>query len=473
MAGKFEAPRGGGNPNPRRRRKRRRSPVLPLGVILAVIVLAIILWPRGSDEDAPDTAASTGTTEGSSFFDRLTTGSQPQEATVPPETEPPVQLVSTATISAQGDLLIHKGIINSCKKEDGSYDFSSVFQYLKSYTTAYDYAVANLETTFGGTNYPYQGNPSFNCPDSLRDAVVDAGFDMLLTANNHSSDTDTQGILRTAEQVRAAGLEALGTQLTNEEPKYSIVEINGIKIGMLCYTYATNEYVAGRPSLNYKNFVEQPGIVNYFLDTKLDRFYAEVQTHLVNMAADGAEATMLYIHWGEEYYTTENATQRAIAQKMCDLGIDVIVGGHPHMVQPVDLLESSVDPDHKTVCIYSVGNAVSNQMKDEDKAFTSGHTEDGALFGVTFEKYSDGSVYLADVDLLPTWVNRHTNNGTREYNIIPLDISRQAQWAQAFGLSADQLVFAQESYDRTMAIVGQGLTECRDYLEQAAAERNA
>lgn len=457
MPGKFEAPRGGGtqNQNRRRRRRRRRSPLVPILILLIVLAAVVLLLTRCfGGSDTPDAPDSTG---GSAF-------SEPGETTQPP------QLVSTATVSAQGDLLMHKGIINACTTEDGSYDFGSVFQYLKDYTLSYDYAVANLETTLGGPDYPYQGNPAFNCPDPIADAAVDASFDMLLTANNHCSDTDTAGIRRTLEQLRETGLEALGTQLS-DEPRYSIVDINGIKIGMLCYTYATNVTTDGRPSFNFREYIEEPGLVNYFMENDLNKFYTEAAAHLANMEAEGAEATILYIHWGTEYELGENSIQNAIAQKMCDLGIDVIVGGHPHVVQPMELLESTVDPSHKTVCIYSLGNAVSNQMKDEDVAFASGHSEDGALFTVTFEKYSDGSVYLADTDVLPTWVNRHTNNGTREYNILPLDLARQSEWTQLFGLTGEQFASAQQSYQRTMEIVGAGLTECQTYLEQAKAER--
>ena len=102
-----------------------------------------------------------------------------EEETEPPTTAPPVpeHVVSTATISAQGDLLMHKPVFDTCRKSDGSYDFESIFRYLKDTVSTFDYAAVNLETTFGGDGYIYQGNPHFNCPDPLVDSVVDAGFD--------------------------------------------------------------------------------------------------------------------------------------------------------------------------------------------------------------------------------------------------------------------------------------------------------
>lgn len=399
------------------------------------------------------------------------TQTQPPETTLPePE---PEHVVSTATISAQGDLLMHKPVFDTCRKSDGSYDFESIFRYMKEYSAAYDYAVVNLETTFGGDGYPYQGNPTFNCPDPFADSIVDAGYDMLLTANNHCSDTTSSGIKRTLELVREKGLATLGTQLNDEEPKYSVVDVNGIKIGMLCYTYATGVTSDGRPSLNGLSPVSEVGLVNYFMENNLSKFYSEVEEHLANMKEEGAEATILYIHWGIEYQLQENAAQRTIAQNLCDLGIDVIVGGHPHVVEPVALLESTVDPGHKTVCIYSLGNAVSNQRTGISSLFPTGYTEDGALFSVTFEKYSDGSVYVAGTDVLPTWVNMHSNNGSKEYNILPLDIERESEWTQMFDLTDANFSAAQKSYTRTMGIVGEGLEECRTYLEQAKADREA
>ena len=180
---------------------------------------------------------------------------------------------------------------------------------------------------------------------------------------------------------------------------------------------------------------------------------------------------MMQIHWGQEYQLTENATQNKIAQQLCDIGFDVIVGGHPHVVQPMELLESTVDPSHKTVCIYSVGNAVSNQRSGYISQAPGAYTEDGALFEVTFEKYSDGKVYVAATDVIPTWVNMHTTGGVKEYNILPLADSTRETWRESFKLNDNTMGFAQKSYDRTMGIVGEGLEACQSYLEQAKEAR--
>lgn len=398
----------------------------------------------------------------------------PEETEIPATTEVYDPVVSTATVGVVGDLLMHKQLFQKASnsvtyQEDGTYDFSAIFQYLKPYSESYDYAIANLETTLSGDDYPYQGNPSFNCPDALLDSVKDAGFDMLLTANNHIYDCRMPGLKRTMEQISSQGLAYIGTRQTEEDARFQVVDVNGIRIGMVCYTFTTS-MLDGKPRLNGDSPVENPALVNYFSTAKLDVFYEELQGVYDAMEESGAEATVIYIHWGNEYELKQDATQKKIAQKLCDMGFDAIVGGHPHVVQPMDLLESTVDPEHKTVCIYSLGNVVSNQRISEMRLRT-GHTEDGALLTLTFQKYDDGTVALTGTDVLPTWTNMHYNNGGREYNILPLDDSTRNQWAQIYGLDDSTLSQAQASYDRTVEMVGEGLAKCQTWLEQQNTAR--
>ena len=443
--------------------------LLMIGATAYMVYLCVDLVNQEPTVTVPDTVISLPT-------------APTEAATEPPETqpvettEPYDPVVSTATIGAVGDLLMHKQLFQEASnsvtyQEDGSYDFSAIFQYLKPYTQGYDYAIANLETTLSGDDYPYQGNPHFNTPDSLLDSVKDAGFDMLLTANNHIYDCRMPGLQRTMDQISGQGLAYIGTRKTEEDSRYQVVEVNGIQIGMVCYTFTTS-MLEGKPRLNGDVGVENPALVNYFSTGKLDVFYEELQGVYAAMEAGGAEATVIYIHWGNEYELKQNATQEKIAQKICDMGFDAIVGGHPHVVQPMDLLESTVDPEHKTVCIYSLGNVVSNQRISEMRLRT-GHTEDGALLTLTFTKYDDGTVALTATDVLPTWTNMHYNNGGREYNILPLEDSTRDQWAESYKLDENTLSQAQASYDRTIKMVGEGLKECQTWLEEQNTARLA
>lgn len=414
----------------------------------------------------------------------------PTETTQPPTTEPPTtappepeHVVSTATILSTGDLLMHGGLINAANQGDGTYDFGYIFPYITEYVTAADYAVANLETTLAGTAKPYQGNPMFNCPDELVDAAKNAGFDMLLTASNHSYDSQQPGFERTIRTVREKGLTNLGTMLSAEEPKYVVQDINGIKIGMIAYTYEDSLGPGNPPALNY-NPMNAGGydLINCFRHSDPDSLYNHLGPQMELMKADGAEAIVVYLHWGQEYKLEANASQKEIAQHLCDMGVDVIIGGHPHVVEPVELLESAADPSHRTVCLYSMGNAVSNQRQGLLKSITTAHTEDGVLFSVTFSKYSDGTVYLEDVELIPIWVRAVDATGNtvvrssatiRRYEMLPLDENRRDQWAEQFGIDDSTLIQCQDSWQRTMDIVGQGLSQSREYLKAEKLAREA
>ena len=448
--------------------RQQRSPIIQILLVLIavlfvadVIVIGLCLKTPGSTKSNQKPSASQGSSNTPS----------PTDGTELPTEEAP-QLVSTATVLSTGDILMHGKVINSGKQDDGSYNFDSIFQYVKSYSQAADFSVANLETTLCGTDngYAYAGNPKFNCPDAIVDSLKGAGFDMLLTANNHADDTSLVGYKRTLNVVREKGLDTLGTYLSADEQKWTIEEVNGIKIGMVCYTYSDGFSQNGYPLLNY-NEVGENGILNYFTYDKLPEFYTQLQGYLDEMKAAGAEATVVYLHWGEEYKwkTGEgpNANQTAMAQKLCDMGVDVIVGGHPHVVQPVDLLTSGTDAEHKTIVLYSMGNAVSNQRKEEmQQSEPTGHTEDGVLFCVTFAKYSDGSVCVDSAELIPTWVNMHANSGATEYNILPLEESTAAQWQAQFGLTDTQLANAKASFDRTQALTLTGMEKVQSYLAQ-------
>lgn len=398
----------------------------------------------------------------------LPTVSPAPTETEPPETTLPTpeHVVSTATIVSTGDLLMHKPVIDTGYKS-GSYDFESIFRYLSEYTMDADLAVANLETTLCSTDngYSYSGYPNFNCPDALVDGAKDAGFDILLNASNHSYDTSSVGMHRTMQVIQDKGLIPLGIVENAEDKHYIVEEVNGINIGMICYTYETDSN-ADRVALNGLPVkAEDAPLINCFDYNALDTFYAELRTRLEEMKADGAEASVLYLHWGTEYQLQANETQKKMAQKICDLGVDVLIGGHPHVVQPMDLISSTTDEDHKMVCLYSMGNAVSNQRQGNLSAIATAHTEDGVLFSITFSKYSDGTVYLESTDLLPLWVYRRSDGTGNEYNIMPLDMERRDEWTSWMNFQEYHATAAENSYDRTMAIVGEGLTACQEYLK--------
>ena len=336
-----------------------------LVAVCAAAAIAVVLL--GSQAEAPTEPAQTQAQPTTT----VTPTTEPTYTTVPPTTaeptEPPVEKIASVTISNMGDILMHgpvrvayltNGYQEGDKWVEYEHNFAPIFQHIASYISQSDYAVVNLETPLAGleNGRVYSGAiGSFNAPDVILDGAAGAGFDMFLTSNNHTYDCGSFGMHRTMEVIRNKGFAYLGTQLSPEEPDYRIIDLSGIRIGMACYTYEVPNANPDQKSLNGKWVTAADNqLVSSFDYYWLDLFYAQMEADIAAMKASGVDKIVLYTHWGDEYKLVNNATQKQIAQKLCDLGVDVIVGGHPHVVQPVELLTSTTDPEHATVCLYSM-----------------------------------------------------------------------------------------------------------------------
>ncbi len=457
----------------------KRRQLLLMILILATVLAGMLAFAAMQTAQPQDPTLQTGSTVPST----TTQPSTQPPTTVPTQppttapTEPPIVKETTATIGATGDILLHDRVIRSGYNwATDSFDYRYMFAHFGKYASAVDYAAANLEVTLiqradGSGLKGYNGYPRFNSPDEIVDALKDAGFDLLLTANNHSYDTGHDGFHRTQQVIADKGLTHIGTRPAPEDKPYKIVNVNGISIGMINYTYNTGEEADGSVSLNVHPLsAADSALVNSYSYGALDKFYAQLQTQLDAMRAEGAEATVLYIHWGDEYKTSPNATQKSMAQKLCDMGIDVIVGNHAHVPQPVELLTSAADPSKKTLCLYSTGNSVSNISRDDRRPK---NTEDGMLFSFTFARYSDGTVVVESAHILPTWVWRYKDaEGTQKFLILTLDEEIE-DWKTELNISDSVLAECRDSYDRTMGIVGSGLEEANKYFAQHQAEVEA
>ncbi len=363
-----------------------------------------------------------------------------------------------ATVLSVGDIMVHKTQLDGAKTSDG-YDFSAFFKEVSPFFQKADLSIGNLELTFGGSESgSFRGYPTFNTPDQLADAIKNSGINMLMTSNNHSNDTSLFGLKRTVQVLKEKGIEYTGTRETESEPKYLVKEINNIKIGIANFTYETPGEDATRKYLNGGAInINANGLINTFSYQRIESFYAEAQSFIDAMKSDGAEFISFYMHWGEEYQLTANTWQKSIAQRLSNMGVDMIIGGHPHVVQPMELIHSE-DGQNTTVCIYSLGNAVSNQRRELMSSSPKGHTEDGVMFSYTLKKSSDGEVSLTEVDIIPTWVYKYSQDGYK-YTIYPIENLETA--TSKYPDLASKLT---ESYERTKATVSQGLTECQKAL---------
>jgi len=252
---------------------------------------------------------------------------------------------------AVGDILIHTTLLADGLQEDGSYDFKFLFEIMKSDFESADIAVVNQESVLGGPELGYDGYPNFNSPDEVGDAIVDAGFDVVLQATNHSMDVRIQGVHNTIEYWKKKGdaITMLGFNETAEElckPKY--IEKNGIKFAMFNYTYGLNGYVLPEGE-EYR--------VNLLDDSNRELIVSEIQK-----AKEEADFVIVFPHWGNEDWLGEPSDwQKNWANIFTDAGVDLIIGAHPHVLEKVEWIET--EAGNKSLCYYSVGNYISNQQE--------------------------------------------------------------------------------------------------------------
>lgn len=242
-----------------------------------------------------------------------------------------------------GDMMQHKEQIQSAFRDSTTYRYDECLRGISHLTEQADVAVCNMEATFGGE--PYTGYPAFSAPDEFASAIADAGFDIFLTANNHCLDKGRKGLVRTLDVLDSLNIRHLGTyrnQAERDSLHPMVLDVNGIRVALLNYTYGTN----GIP-------VPSPCIVN-LIDT------VQMANDLYKARRQNAGCIIVCIHWGEEYHFTQNREQENLAKWLISHGADHIIGSHPHVIQPVALLPEKSDGTSRHIVAYSLGNMISN-----------------------------------------------------------------------------------------------------------------
>ena len=347
-------------------------------------------------------------------------------------------------IISLGNLIIHQSQINGAKNENG-YDFSPSFQYIKDMVSDADISLGILEGTLAGgepTGYPY-----FNSPDEVIDSLRGAGVDIVNYANNHIYDYDDEGLQRTIDITKEKGLDVLGVKSTEEEKSYLVKEVDGVKIGFASYVFET-ETINGYKTINSNPVsINSENLINTFNYNDLESFYNRIASEISAMKAEGVEFIIASMHWGEEYNTYTEATQNEIAKKLNELGVDIILGGHPHVIQPYEIICN--ESGHSTFVIYSQGNSLSNQSEQEIGVAES---EDGIMIKFTLEK-KDGNVSLKEYKIIPTWVYKEEKgDGTYYHKIIPVEEALANP--EGYGINSDVYARLENSLNRTKSILG-------------------
>ena len=345
---------------------------------LSVLTLAVLLSLSGCSSAAVATASA-----------------QASETRRPVPTLAPEEY--TAELFFTGDFLIHGAVYADAVQADGSYDFTGMLAELKELSAGYDLKYYNQETILGGTELGLSSYPQFNSPQEAGDAMVAAGFNLVSTATNHSLDMGVTGIERSVaywqEQEEAYGVHMAGTYLSWEEQQaIPVYEVNGITYTFLSWTYGCNGLTA-------------PAGEEYLVNVYAGR--QEELLEQIRQADALSDFVIVAMHWGTEYSMAVNEEQQTLAQEMAAAGADVIIGNHPHVIEPVQRIGDAV-------CWYAMGNMLSAQNNQENLI--------GMVGAVTLHKTALGSEVTTSVenpraDLIYTYYEP----GYVNFRVIPFD----------------------------------------------------
>lgn len=285
-----------------------------------------------------------------------------------------------------GDTMAHIGQLQyALAYGGGEYDFSNQFSYIKDYVKDSDLAITNYETT-SDPNKQYSGYPAFNTPASYLKNIKEAGFDVVTTANNHALDTDEEGVQTTIEAIKEAGLDFVGTK-SKDSDKILYKEINGIKVAILAYTYGAN----GKEDL--LDVRDEVSSLNYLKEEN-------VKSDIEEAKKNSCDFIIVYPHWGIEYESYPTDETIKLAHKMVDWGADLVIGNHPHVVQPVEVYKS--EDGREGIIAYALGNFISKQSLEVSGDI---RVEQALSIEVTLEKdKKTGKKKLSDMKLHPLWV---------------------------------------------------------------------
>lgn len=332
--------------------------------------------------------------------------------------------VLSATLCFVGDLMCHSTQFNYAKVNTDSFDFTGVYREVKKYLTIPDLTIGNLETVVAGQNEGYSGYPYFNVPDDFIYALKEAGFNLLITANNHALDQGWEGVKRTIDVINDYKIHRTGTFISQEDrDSVRIFLVNSIKIAFLAYSENTN----GLAIPKGKEFVIN--LINEDL----------IRNDIRKAREKNADIVLVHLHYGPEYNREPSDYQKEIVQKIIELGADIIIGGHPHVIEPFDFYETRNTKLDSGFVAYSMGNFISNQRWR--------YSDAGVILNIQLSKnrFTD-SVYISEVSYLPTWVFKGNTEKGREYIILPSQISGTDS-AQTFLIDTDRKLMNEAFFD--------------------------
>ena len=305
-------------------------------------------------------------------------------------------------MSVIGDIMCHNSQYKDAYDSNtNTYDFSYVFTDIKQYIDSADISIGNLETTFAGKERGYSNYPRFNTPEQLASNLKDLGIDVLSTANNHCMDTNYTGLVSTLKYLDEAGIAHTGTNETAEKQNEILVkDVKGIKIAFLSFTYGTN----GIPIPSDKSYAVN--LIDEDLILKQINLAKEQKPDLICAS----------MHWGIEYQLKQNSEQEKLKNLLFNNGVDIILGSHPHVLQPMEMETITLEDGSKKDCfvIYSLGNFMSGQTKT--------NTRNSVILSIDITKNGEtGKTKLNKVEYVPIYMYKSSTVNTKKYKILDIE----------------------------------------------------
>ena len=309
----------------------------------------------------------------------------------------------TFSLAAIGDVMCHntqyKDAYNS---STDSYDFSYVFEDIQTYIQSADISIGSLETTFAGKDRGYSNYPTFNSPEQLAYDLSEMGLDVLSTAGNHALDKGFSGLSNTLDVLDDANISHSGTYRSQEDRDSVLIkDVNGVKVAILSYTYGTN----GIPVPSDKEFC-----VN-LIDKDL------IKKDIENAKSQNADVIISCMHWGIEYQTTQNDEQEDLANFLFENGVDIILGNHPHVLQPMEKRSVTLADGTVKDCfvVYALGNFICDQNSE--------NTRNSIILNLDITKNADGKISIDKVDYVPIYMYKNSNLSIRKMKLLDIEKS--------------------------------------------------
>ncbi|WP_161524810.1 CapA family protein [Alteribacter lacisalsi] len=326
-------------------------------------------------------------------------------------------VITDVRIGAVGDVLLHARVYDDAETEDGGYDFLPMLEEIEPYIQELDFVMANQESMPGGTDIGLSTYPLFNSPRQIATDLQTVGFDFLSLANNHSLDAGLEGIYSSIDHLNDIGMDYTGIFESPEDRETDrIIDVNGIDFGILSYTYGTNGIPIPRGHEYSVSLLDNPDLPDEIAALR-----------------EKSDVVVVHAHWGDEYVRTPNAEQERLAQVMVDAGADIIIGHHPHVLQPMEWLED--EDGREAIVYYSLGNFLSGQVFE--------YTDIGGIARLNVRKIEQGGdsrIELSRPDILPTFVHHEDHD---DYRVILLE---DAYGKEYIDKSAEKLIGHTEQY---------------------------